>query len=756
MNTSAETSLVLARLRPPFARSAYVLFHYASEGRVNAGITFEMPAGEPAVAPGAGTVIKIYTVLPDWQTSDPELRKSTVKHLVIDHGNKVTTLIGGFTTVDVIQGQSVNRGDKLGDLFTNQLFFSISVGGKTVNPCVINPHWSVQNGVVVTGQSGKIRFAPDILARDLSGGVSPTVSDGVIYYGDTQLLVNIAFNGTGAKTGAGAVGQTGSDYWNVYTPVDFSAGTSTACSYSYVIPDVTVNTPPTAHDQEVSTNEDAPVNLTLTGSDFETAPENLVFTVTIQPYFGTLTGSVPNLTYTPNAGYYGQDAFAFTVTDDGAPPLTSAEGLIFFTIHQFPPPEPPYTLDQNLSTDENVPLVIVLTGSDSETITANLVFAVTTPPAHGALSGTPPNLTYTPTTSYTGTDSFEFSVTDDGVPPLTSLIDGLIQVVVNPVVAANTPPFTYDQILGTDQDVPLALVLTGGDAETIPGNLVYAVTTVPSHGTLTGSAPNLTYTPASGYFGTDSFEFSVTDDGVPPLTSPIDGLIQVTVNHVVGTNTPPSADNQSVSTDQATRLPIVLTGSDVETPSAFLVFSVTVSPAHGVLTGSAPSVTYVPNGTYQGLDTFRFTVTDTGAPPLTSAAGTVSVTVNPITPPEWPVPTPYPCAGRATTINSPVAVTDPYSSITNVVMIVTGFYDPVSYLATFGNPGCLQAWAQAVWDEFKLSGVLYTQARLIWDDSNTTGANWSAIQVFPDQAGGYNQVFPLGISTKIFVEYCPP
>jgi hypothetical protein len=94
--------------------------------------------------------------------------------------------------------------------------------------------------------------------------------------------------------------------------------------------------------------------------------------------------------------------------------------------------------------------------------------------------------------------------------------------------------------------------------------------------------------------------------------------------------------------------------------------------------------------------------------------------------------------------------------VTNVVMAATGFYDPITYLATFAAPGCLEAWGSAVWNAFVLSSVPYTQARLIWEDSNTTGANWAAIQVFPDLAGGYNAVFPLGVSTKIVVEYCPP
>ena len=33
----------------------------------------------------------------------------------------------------------------------------------------------------------------------------------------------------------------------------------------------------------------------------------------------------------------------------------------------------------------------------------------------------------------------------------------------------------------------------------------YAVTTPPTHGTLSGTAPNLTYTPAADYNGPDSF-----------------------------------------------------------------------------------------------------------------------------------------------------------------------------------------------------------------------------------------------------------
>ena len=38
--------------------------------------------------------------------------------------------------------------------------------------------------------------------------------------------------------------------------------------------------------------------------------------------------------------------------------------------------------------------------------------------------------------------------------------------------------------------------------------------TGPSHGTLSGTAPNLTYTPAANYNGSDSFTFKANDGGL--------------------------------------------------------------------------------------------------------------------------------------------------------------------------------------------------------------------------------------------------
>ncbi|HEU5131715.1 MAG TPA: HYR domain-containing protein, partial [Pyrinomonadaceae bacterium] len=93
----------------------------------------------------------------------------------------------------------------------------------------------------------------------------------------------------------------------------------------------------------------------------------------------------------------------------------------------------------------------------------------------------------------------------------------------------------------------------------------------------------------------------------------------------------PSANSQAVTTNSNTPVAITLTGNDLETGAADLVFEVTSGPAHGSLSGSGANLTYTPNANYSGPDSFQFTVRDSGdgsAAALTSTAATVSITVN--------------------------------------------------------------------------------------------------------------------------------
>ena len=71
-----------------------------------------------------------------------------------------------------------------------------------------------------------------------------------------------------------------------------------------------------ANDQSVRTNEDTPVAIALTASDLDNDP--LTYSIVSNPSHGTLSGTAPNLTYTPGADYYGIDSFTFRAYDGTA------------------------------------------------------------------------------------------------------------------------------------------------------------------------------------------------------------------------------------------------------------------------------------------------------------------------------------------------------------------------------------------------------------------------------------------------------
>src|SRR6185436_11047846 len=140
----------------------------------------------------------------------------------------------------------------------------------------------------------------------------------------------------------------------------------------------------------------------------------------------------------------------------------------------------------------------------------------------------------------------------------------------------------------------------------------------PAHGTLSGTAPALTYTPALNYNGGDSFTFKARD-------ASLDSNIATVTLTVAAVNDAPVANAQAVVTNEDTAKALVLTATDIDSPT--LTYSVVTAPAHGALTGTAPNVTYVPTANYNGPDSFTFKASD-GT--LFSNVATVSITVSPV------------------------------------------------------------------------------------------------------------------------------
>src|SRR5205807_2708957 len=123
------------------------------------------------------------------------------------------------------------------------------------------------------------------------------------------------------------------------------------------------------------------------------------------------------------------------------------------------------------------------------------------------------------------------------------------------LATVNHAPVANAQSVTTAEDTAAAITLTGSDAD--GDALTYAIATQPAHGTLTGTAPNVSYTPVLNYNGPDSFTFTVSDAALTSTAA----TVSITVTPV---NDAPVANPQSVTTAEDTASQIALTGSDVD------------------------------------------------------------------------------------------------------------------------------------------------------------------------------------------------
>jgi PKD repeat protein len=275
------------------------------------------------------------------------------------------------------------------------------------------------------------------------------------------------------------------------------------------------NRPPTAQDQSVATLEDTPLAITLVAGDPD--GDALTYAVVAQPAHGTLSGTPPHVIYAPEPNASGPDSFTFVANDGSLASNIASVSIVVTAVN-----DAPVAQDQAVDALEDAPLAITLVAGDPDGDA--LTYAVVTQPAHGVLTGSLPNPTYTPASNYAGPDGFTF-VAHDG-----SLVSNVATVALT-VVPANDPPVAYDQSVTTDFETAVAVTLTASDPD--GDTLSYVVVTPPAHGTLSGGGAQFTYVPAAGYEGSDSFTFKVSDGWV-------DSHVATVVLRVNGpTNMPP-------------------------------------------------------------------------------------------------------------------------------------------------------------------------------------------------------------------------
>lgn len=146
----------------------------------------------------------------------------------------------------------------------------------------------------------------------------------------------------------------------------------------------------------------------------------------------------------------------------------------------------PVSVSANIVTDEDSAVGITLTTTEAE---SGLSYTVTTGPSNGALTGVAPNLSYTPSANYNGSDSISFTATDAAGQVSNTASISITVAPVNDLPSISGVPATAIVNGAAYTFTPTAADVDGQDLLFSIQNMPVWATFTPADGTLSGTPP---------------------------------------------------------------------------------------------------------------------------------------------------------------------------------------------------------------------------------------------------------------------------
>jgi YD repeat-containing protein len=282
---------------------------------------------------------------------------------------------------------------------------------------------------------------------------------------------------------------------------------------------------PTAKPDDVSTAENTALTYDPRADDTEPNPPDYALTIasTTTPSHGTVAiNSGTSLTYTPTAGYIGSDTFSYTISD--------GHGLTSTALDTVAIGSPPTAVADYVTTPTSTAVTYDPRGNDSDPNGYALTISSATTPAHGtvAIVDSASQLTYTPTSGYSGLDSFNYTITDTA---------GLTATATDTVCAGYAAPVAV-----ADTVVVHKLLTGGGFVPTSTSNPTLNDTiscgqtptiisvTQGAHGTVTYTGSSVTWT----YY--TSVNTTIVESGVDSFTYTMEDALGATSTATVTVN----------------------------------------------------------------------------------------------------------------------------------------------------------------------------------------------------------------------------
>ncbi len=327
---------------------------------------------------------------------------------------------------------------------------------------------------------------------------------GITYYlnfensstGGKKVYVEYASSNTYA---GGTYYQNGS---NIGGDMRFEIKYLTVSEPATVTIDVTpVNDAPVAVNDSATTPEDTSVTLKVLANDSDLDGDALI--ITSLSSTNAVVGPDGLITFAPGTNFNGTQVFTYTVSDGSL----SATGTVTVTVTPVADLLIANPDTTNVLEDASVTIRVLMNDVNVDGGTLRIASLTANAPGSAVISASGTNILFAPATNFFGTVVLGYTITNAA-----GTATGLVTVTVT---AVNDAPVARPESYVTADNTPLTMEAPGvlqNDTDVDNAALSAVLVTGVAHGVLSlNTNGSFTYTPASNYYGGDSFTYRVSD-----------------------------------------------------------------------------------------------------------------------------------------------------------------------------------------------------------------------------------------------------
>ncbi len=405
---------------------------------------------------------------------------------------------------------------------------------------------------------------------------------------------------TGEISGTPAPGASQGGPYTVTVTATTPAGDTATTTFVYTIE----NPDPTASDDQTSTNVDTSVAINPLGNDTDPDDDTLKIVSTGPSANGGTVSINANGTvnYTPSSGFTGIDTFTYTIGDGNGGTDTAIVTVEVGVTSVEVPATTGVTAQQNEDGELITPVDVfsAFTDPNGDPLTfvgTGLPAGLIVDPVTGIISGT-----IDPSASQAGPYPVVITATDPDGNQISTTFDWIVG---NPV------PVAVGDTMSTPLETPVTFSPLGNDTDPDGDNLTVEAVGMPDNGGTVTVNPDgtVTYTPATGFSGTETFSYTVTDaDGATDtamVTVVVDGTVPGAPEVAKLPVSPTNNDGAAIAPVDVSTSFSDPTGDPLTFTAVGLPEGLSIDPTTGVISG-----TIDPGASEHGPYDVIITVTD--------------------------------------------------------------------------------------------------------------------------------------------------